>query len=251
MTSSYFHDTSLFQTEIQAPKKVLAIGAHPDDIEFGAGGTLSKWAEAKTELVFAILTDGSKGTWNPNANPLELALLRQQEQLEAARTISSDAVVEFLGWTDGELQSDSKQVSQACYLIRKYRPDVVVGHDPWKRYRLHPDHRNAGLVLTDAVVAARDPHFLKELGLHHRPSAILLFEADEPNYCESLSLSQIENKVQALLCHKSQHETSMEIAVGANHEVEAFRDQVIDAAVRVGEPYGHAYGETFRLMTEI
>ena len=73
-------------------------------------------------------------------------------------------------------------------MIRELRPDVVLGHDPWKRYRLHPDHRNAGLLVCDAIVAARDPHFLPEHGLApHRPSALLLWEADEPNHVEDVS----------------------------------------------------------------
>src|SRR3546814_4905120 len=72
-------------------------------------------------------------------------------------------------------------------LIRLLRPTVVLGHDPWKRYRLHPDHCHAGLLAVEGIVAARDPHFFPEQSLpHHRPDALLLFEADEPDHLETV-----------------------------------------------------------------
>ena len=86
-----------------------------------------------------------------------------------------------------------------------------MGHDPWRRYRLHPDHRAAGFLTLDALVAARDPHFFPELGLEpHRPDALLLFEADLPNHVEDASGFESQ-KVEALLCHHSQFESTMGI----------------------------------------
>ena len=73
-------------------------------------------------------------------------------------------------------------------MIRLLQPEVVLGHDPWKRYRLHPDHRHAGLLACEGIVAARDPHFFPEQGLaHHRPCALLLWEADEPDHAEDVT----------------------------------------------------------------
>ncbi len=75
-----------------------------------------------------------------------------------------------------------------AYWIRELRPNVVLGHDPWKRYRLHPDHRHAGLLACEGVVAARDPKFFPDQGLaHFRPDHLLLFEADEPDHAEDVS----------------------------------------------------------------
>ena len=94
----------------------------------------------------------------------------------------------FLGWPDGELESGLRQRWEVAYWIRRLRPDVVLGHDPWKRYRLHPDHRHAGLLACDGIVAARDPHFFPEQQLaHHRPSTLLLWEADEPDHVEDVT----------------------------------------------------------------
>ena len=95
-------------------------------------------------------------------------------------------------------------------VIRTVRPEVLLGHDPWRRYRLHPDHRAAGFLTLDALVAARDPHFFPDLGLDpHRPDALLLWEADLPTTSSGVRRRSPAAKVDALLCHRSQLETTM------------------------------------------
>ena len=66
---------------------VLAVFAHPDDIEFGCGATLAKWAAAGCRIHHLVLTDGSKGTWNPDADIAALIRTRRAEQTEAARRL--------------------------------------------------------------------------------------------------------------------------------------------------------------------
>ncbi len=252
MTNTYFHSPEPPSTNLVTPGRVLAIGAHPDDIEFGAGATLAKWSQGGTEIAFVIMTDGSKGTWDPEANTLNLAVLRQGEARKAAGTIAGSSTVNFLGWTDGELLANDRSVAQLCFMIRKFRPNVVLGHDPWKRYRLHPDHRAAGFATTDAIVASRDPHFLPELGLHHRPDALLLFEADEPNHCEAFGEVALRIKIEALLCHRSQHVSSMEISnLGEDEELRHFKETVRSASERTGASFGLELGESFRLIREL
>ena len=73
---------------LDPPASALAIGAHPDDIEFGAGGTLAKWSAAGCVVHHLVCTDGSKGTWNPDADIAALIASRQIEQREAARRIA-------------------------------------------------------------------------------------------------------------------------------------------------------------------
>jgi LmbE family N-acetylglucosaminyl deacetylase len=147
--------------DLDPPRVALAIGAHPDDVEFGCGATLAKWADAGCTIHHLVCTDGSKGTWDPDADTRALAERRQHEQRRAAAVLAGERVgtVTFLGYVDGELDSNLDARSRVARVIRELRPDVVLGHDPWKRYRLHPDHRHAGLLACDAVVAARDPHF--------------------------------------------------------------------------------------------
>ena len=191
------------------PAIALAVGAHPDDIEFGCGATLAKWAAAGCRLHHLVLTDGSKGSWDPGADLDQLVAERIDESRGGGRVIdgtSGDQLdgdrVLFLGRVDGELVNGVDERREVARVIRTMQPAVVLGHDPWRRYRLHPDHRAAGFLTLDALVAARDPHFFAELGLApHRPEALLLFEADQPNHVEDASGFE-RLKIEALLCHR-------------------------------------------------
>jgi len=159
----------------------------------------------------------------------------------------------FLDAVDGDLRATLERRGEVARWIRTLRPDVVLGHDPWKRYRLHPDHRHAGWLTVDGVVAARDPHFHKEHGIaHHRPDALLLFEADEPDHVEDVS-GFADAKVAALLAHTSQFETTMHIGDGeaAAAEEARFRTRIVDDLATAGEMIGATHAEPFKLITPL
>jgi len=197
-----------------APRRALAVCAHPDDVEFGCGATLAKWAAAGCVVSHLVLTDGSKGTWDPDSDLAALVRRRQDEQRAAARALGATGEVVMLGRIDGELVDDLATRGEVAAVIRRLRPEVVLGHDPWKRHRLHPDHRAAGFLTVDGAVAARDPHFFREQGLpHHRPDELLLFEADVVDHVEDVT-GFGDAKVAALLAHESQHESTMGITGG-------------------------------------
>lgn len=247
-------------TNISVPKRALAIAAHPDDVEFGAGGTVAKWAAAGCEVSIMVCTDGSKGTWNPTADETQLIETRQVEQRAAARALGATGEVVFLGHTDGELQSTLTERAEVAFWIRKLRPDVVLGHDPWKRYRLHPDHRHAGLLTIEGVVAARDPKFFPEQlssseprVTHHRPDLMLLFEADEPDHAEDVT-GFFEPKFNALACHVSQHETTM-LASNPNQaqaaDLTEFRARVDGKLGAAGAAAGFTHAEIFKLIDDL
>jgi LmbE family N-acetylglucosaminyl deacetylase len=236
---------------LPVPSSALAIGAHPDDVEFGCGATLAKWAASGCVVHHAILTDGSKGTWDAAADPARLASRRQLEQRQAAvRLAGANAgEVVFLGYVDGELDSDLTARSRVTRVIRELRPQVVLGHDPWKRYRIHPDHRHAGLLACEGIVAARDPHFFPEHGLaHHRPDALLLWEADVANHIEDVS-GWVERKLAALEAHTTQFESTMKAVDEA--QLEAFRARIHARLRSLGEPYGVGAAELFALITDL
>jgi len=196
--------------DLEVPPRVLAIGAHPDDIEFGCGATLAKWGAAGSEIWLFVLTDGSKGTWDPTADLAELAHVRIDEQVAAARVLGVTKVVHG-GFVDGELSNGRGERERVVAVIRRARPTMVLTHDPWKRYRLHPDHRAAGFLVLDSIVAARDHHFFPEDGLEpHRPDEVLLFEADVVDHYESVD-DTAGTKVDALLAHRSQWRSTMGI----------------------------------------
>lgn len=243
----------MISIDLAIPQRALAIGAHPDDIEFGAGATLAKWAASGCEVSLLICTDGSKGTWDAGANLSVLVDLRQQEQRSAARELGAAGEVVLLGHVDGELASGLAERAQVAEWIRRLRPDVVLGHDPWARYRLHPDHRHAGFLAVEGLVAARDPHFFPEQGLaHHRPSDLLLFEADRIDHVENVG-GFTDAKLAALEAHRSQFKSTMSIGTTdeAAAQRAAFRRRELDRAAVMGRSAGLAEAEAFaRLPTD-
>jgi LmbE family N-acetylglucosaminyl deacetylase len=241
-------------TDLDVPRQALAIGAHPDDVDFGCGATVAKWAEAGCVVHYLVCTDGSKGSWDPEADLAELVALRQIEQRAAAKALGASGEVVFLGWPDGELDSSLRQRWQVSYWIRRLRPDVVLGHDPWKRYRLHPDHRHAGFLTVDGVVAARDPHFFPEHAIgHHRPSALLLFEADEADHVEAVDQTHVARKLDALEAHRSQLRSTMFVEEDAEGtlQLDAFRARVRDRAAEHGALAAVPLGEAFKLIDRL
>ena len=242
---------SLITHELPTPTSALAIGAHPDDVEFGCGATLAKWAAAGCVVHHLVLTDGSKGTWNPDADVPALVATRQAEQREAARRLAGTQAGEvvFLGQVDGELTNSLALRGEVARVIRTLRPQVVLAHDPWKHYRLPPDHREAGLLACDGVVAARDPHFNREHGLaSHRPATLLLWEAQSPDHVEDVG-GFVEHKLHALAAHESQFESTMK-AVDPQ-QLAAFRERIGDRLARLGMHYGVDSAEVFKRIDDL
>jgi LmbE family N-acetylglucosaminyl deacetylase len=240
---------ALASANLLMPAVALAVGAHPDDVEFGCGGTLAKWAADGCIVNHLVCTDGSKGSWDPDADTAALVVTRQHEQRAAARAIGGSGEVVFLGWPDGELQSGLRQRWEVAYWIRRFRPDVVLGHDPWKRYRLHPDHRHAGLLACEGIVAARDPHFFPEQQLApHRPSCLLLWEADEPDHAEDVS-GFVDRKLAALEAHRSQHESTMKAV--DDDQLAGFRERVRARLAEIGAAVGFSAAEVFKRIDDL
>lgn len=239
------------ETNLATPQRALAIGAHPDDIEFGCGATLAKWAAAGCEIFHLVCTDGSKGSWDPAEDTARLVATRQEEQRAASQALGGKGEVVFLGWPDGELECGLRQRWEVAYWIRQLRPDVVLGHDPWKRYRLHPDHRNAGFLATDGIVAARDPHFFPEQGAApHRPTTLLLWEADTVDHVEDVTGFE-ERKLAALLEHKSQHVTTMGISGDTSDEEVRFRRRILERLAEQGALAAVTSGEAFAAIRRL
>ena len=239
--------------DLPTPARALAVGAHPDDVEFGCGGTLAKWAAAGCAIFHLICTDGSKGSWDPDDDQATLVASRQVEQRAASVALGGNGDVVFLGWRDGELESGLRQRADVCHWIRTLRPDVVLGHDPWKRYRLHPDHHHAGRLVVEGIVAARDPHFFPEqAGAPHRPSHLLLWEADEADHVEDIATG-LDAKLAALLEHRSQYRTTMDIDdPSSTEQAERFRDKIRRRHAEAAEGEAAlAYAERFKLISKL
>jgi LmbE family N-acetylglucosaminyl deacetylase len=241
---------------LPTPAVALAIGAHPDDVEFGCGATLAKWSAAGAVVHHLICTDGAKGSWDPSTDAAALVITRQAEQRAAAAALGATGECVFLSGVDGELESGIPQRSEVAYWIRRLQPTVVLGHDPWRRYRLHPDHRHAGLLAVEGIVAARDPHFFPEQELpHHRPEALLLFEADAPDHVEDVG-GFTDAKLAALHAHISQLLSTMDIDEAASADEVERQRQAFDERTRAGlAEHGAladvAQGEAFKLLDDL
>jgi LmbE family N-acetylglucosaminyl deacetylase len=147
--------------DLEAPAAALVIVAHPDDAEFQVGATLAKWARAGTVVHHLVLTDGSKGTWDPHGRQAALDGAARTAQRAAPPSSGATGEVVFLRRSTASWPGPTMR-GRVAEVIRRLRPDVVLGHDPWKRYRLHPDHHAAGRLCVDGIVAARDPFFHPE-----------------------------------------------------------------------------------------
>jgi LmbE family N-acetylglucosaminyl deacetylase len=234
------------------PDSALAIIAHPDDAEFQCGATLAKWAAGGTVVHHLVCTDGSKGSWDPHIDQTALVTARKAEQIAAARRMDSGGSVIFLDQVDGELQSDLTIRSQVSLVIRQLRPHVVLGHDPWKRYRLHPDHRHAGLLAVEGIVAARDPFFFPEHDLEpHRPHALLLFEAEQPDHAEDVEGWE-SAKAAALLEHRSQFETTHRIQDPNDlDQIKDFESRIRKELETNGKSCGLKSAELFKAILDL
>jgi LmbE family N-acetylglucosaminyl deacetylase len=194
------------------PQRVLAVMAHPDDIEFMAGGTVARWARAGTELHYCLLTDGNSGSRDPNATPAALAEIRRAEQ-RAAGAIFNVASYTFLGHPDGRLVADIDLRLAIARVIRQVRPDTVLTCDPrfvyspW--YLNHPDHRAAAEATLAAIMPISNTRLaaleLLEEGLEpHDVGAVYLAIPDRATLWMPLEPADMEGKIAAMRAHKSQ-----------------------------------------------
>lgn len=231
------------------PERVLTIGAHPDDAEFGAGATLARWISLGAQVTMCVVTDGSKGSWNAEEDIAALIATRVDEQRRSADLLGVVEVV-HLGYIDGALEYSMDLRKRLASQIRRTRPDVVLSHDPWQRYQLHPDHRATGQAAVDAVVDAREPLAHTDLPhAAHRPSTLLLWSADEPDHAEPIEPRWFEVKIEALLCHSSQSGTTMgDAAAGAEQRLR-FEQQLAAWQDECGAVFGIGPAETFKRIT--
>lgn len=235
--------------DLPVPATVVAVGAHPDDAEFGCGATLAKWADAGAAVHLVVCTDGSKGSWDPREDLDDLVTRRAREQQLAAAALGAKGV-EFLGAPDGELRASEGIEAALCEVIRRIRPDVVVTHDPWRPHRLHPDHHWAGLLTIGAIVAARDWHFHPEQPYEpHRPDALLLFETHHADHVERVH-DHVERKIEALLCHRSQWRSTMGIDERPEEQRARFAQRIRDQAQADGLRGGVRAGESFHRVDD-
>jgi len=216
----------------------MVVVAHPDDAEFSSAGTIARLTRDGKNVVIVQVTSGDKGTANAEIPPTQLTATREGEESEAARRLGVSEVV-FLRCTDGELVPDLALREKIVRTIRQFRPDVIITHDPYRPYALHPDHRAVGFATVDAVYpTARDPHYFPEhlaAGLQpHKTAEIWFFNAEHPDLVIDIS-DTVEDKINSLRAHVSQvgdgatafprvRDRAKEVAAGSDFEMaEAYK----------------------------
>lgn len=196
----------------QQPERILVITAHPDDVDFGAAGSVATWTDAGIEVAYCIATDGDAGGHDLEVSRTEMATIRRAEQEAAANAVGVTQLT-FLGYPDGRLVPSLDLRRDIARVIREVRPDRVVSPSPQRDFRRifgsHPDHLAAGEAALCAVYPdARNPFAFPELLAEgHEPwtvPEVWMMVAPEPD-CYVDVTDTFDRKLKALLCHVSQH----------------------------------------------
>jgi LmbE family N-acetylglucosaminyl deacetylase len=220
-------------------ERVMVITAHPDDSEFGAGGTVAKHVKEGREVTYVVVTNGNKGSGDRTMTPERLAGIREGEQRNAARALGVERV-EFLGYEDGEVEDTRNLRRDVTRQIRKWRPDLVITMQPLRTknlYASHRDHRTVASVALDCIYPlARDhmsfPELLPEYE-PHKVHEVSLMQWNEPDLVVDIS-EVMDLKLKALSCHQSQFK-----------DFAAVETRVREWAAEVGKPKGYAFAEAF------
>lgn len=225
------------------PGRALVVSAHPDDVDFGAAGTVARLRAAGTEVVYCIVTDGDAGEAPEGVARSDVAALRRAEQRAAAAAVGVDDV-RFLGYPDGRLEVTLDLRRDLSRAMREVEPDVVLCQSPerrWDRvFASHPDHLAAGEATLQAVYPdARNPYAHPELargGLGpHTVREVWVFAHPQTDRYVDIT-DTIDAKLAALRAHSSQtahvdlegliggwtRATALEAGLPEGHHAEAF-----------------------------
>jgi LmbE family N-acetylglucosaminyl deacetylase len=197
--------------EQAVPERVLVVCAHPDDVDFGAAGSVAALTAAGSVVSYAIVTSGEAGSDHLPLGAEELAALRQAEQRAAAREVGVDDVT-FLGHPDGQVESTIALRRDITAAIRRVRPDVVIAQSPQRLldrvFASHPDHLASGEAVLCAVYPdSRNPRAFPEqveAGLApHTVNEVWLMAHAEADLWVDVT-DTFDRKVAALRAHESQ-----------------------------------------------
>jgi LmbE family N-acetylglucosaminyl deacetylase len=193
--------------------RVLVVTAHPDDVDFGAGGAIAIMTDKGVKVTYCVVSDGDAGGHDRQAVGDELGKRRRIEQWAAARCVGVDDL-RFLGYPDGRIEASLDLRRDIVRVIRQVRPELIITHTPERNYQYippsHPDHRTVGGATLDAVYPdARNPHTFPELLLEEGLEAwtvreAWLFGGMTPNHHVDITES-FDRKLAALRAHESQH----------------------------------------------
>ncbi len=228
-------------------ERALVVTAHPDDVDFGAAGTVAMLTDAGVHVTYCLVTDGDAGGTDRSMPRHDMAMLRRKEQTDAARQVGVNDLV-FLGHGDGRVRPTLQLRADISAVIRRVRPRVVITQSPERNleriYASHPDHLAAGEAALCAVYPdARNPFAFPELF----DETLEPWSVDEvwimggPSGTHPIDITaNLDRKIAALMSHVSQHTDPQ--------RTEAMvREWTTNTAKQFGLPDGAA-AETFRVV---
>ncbi len=198
-------------SEIQ---RTLFVTAHPDDLDFGAGGTIAQWTAKGIEVFYCICTNGDQGGEDPSVPREEMPKIRQREQRDAAKALGVPSEnIEFLNHRDGWLVPTIELRKEIVRVIRKVKPQRMVIQSPernWDRIPAsHPDHMAAGEAAIQAVYPdARNAFAFEDLLKNEklepwRVREVWVMSHKEPDHFVDIT-DTFDLKIAALNAHVSQ-----------------------------------------------
>ena len=249
-------------------KTVLVFVPHPDDAEFFAGGTICKFATEGNEIILVVATDGGKASFHVTSQ--ELTLQRQSESRKAAEVLGIRKI-EFLDYPDFELDQLPAGIlrERFIFLIRHYKPDVLIAEDVLVSNEVHPDHRAVALAAAEAVSFSHlplvypeqintgiTPHFVVEKYFYsNNPASINKIVDISATFDRKLSAlgkheSQVEFLVEEIFMQANLAGLNIEGILGqaAKNPFESVRWALEAQASEIGRKAGYTYGEAFRYV---
>ncbi|MFD1931458.1 MULTISPECIES: PIG-L deacetylase family protein [Nonomuraea] len=226
--------------------RVLVVTAHPDDVDFGAAGSIAQFVDRGVEVTYLLVTSGDAGGHERELDGEGMADLRRAEQSAAAKAVGVTDVRFLSGYHDGRVEPTIELRRDIARVIRQVRPDVVITSTPERNYQFigpsHPDHRAVGAATLDAVYPdARNPYAYPELADLEAwtVSEVWLIGGMSPNHYVDIT-DTMDRKITALSAHTSQ--------VGHREGFEEFvRERWAGIAVRGGLGEGR-YAEAFQVV---
>jgi len=212
VSDAHFRAPLIVDPGPEGVERVLVVTAHPDDVDFGAAGTVATWTDAGVTVAYCIATNGEAGGSDRTVRRADMAATRQREQRAAAAEVGVGDVT-FLGYPDGRLQPTLELRRDISRVIRRFRPDRVVTQSPernWARvFASHPDHLAAGeaaacAVYPDARNPFAHPELLEEEGLEPHIVPELWIMATERADRVVDATDRFDRKLAALRSHRSQ-----------------------------------------------
>ncbi len=225
--------TSEFNSIISTADKklnILCVGAHPGDPEFGCGGTMAKYSDARHEVTFLYLTRGE--AYDATKSFAQSAALRTKEAETSCKILNARAL--FAGQIDGNTELNKEKNEEMTKLILSVKPDIVFTHWPLDA---HPDHQIAGLLTLTAWIKSGKQFHLYFYEVNTGSETMGFVPTDYVDISDVLG-----RKKAALFAHKTQNPE--EIYATYFKKMEDFRG--LETGVKAAEGFIHFKTETKR-----